>query len=197
MRFSVILILLINAFIVDAFKQHNPSNFFFKSITSKTIKKTVLKDAGGDCGPCPLAPKCNGGMRAKGIPGAPGCDGTGKIQGGIATIPFLGWWPIKVFRPCPSYLAAGYQYKREGQTMDQVLFSEPSTKQRESMELKKLEKEKAELQLERETEAAEAVEKVRATIAGEIGNLDEKSKASAKGVDLTDAEKFLNDTFGG
>ena len=113
-----------------------------------------------------------------------GCDGTGKIQGGIATVPFLKWWgntptntmnilnllclpyqlsrsilsellirfyfhyivhliwfdlmwyvvmyrwPIKVFRPCPSYLQAGYQYKREGQTMDQVLFSEPSTKQR-------------------------------------------------------------------
>ena len=39
-------------------------------------------------------------------------------------------WPIKVFRPCPSYLQAGYQYKREGQTMDQVLFSEPSTKQK-------------------------------------------------------------------
>ena len=35
-----------------------------------------------------------------------------------------------MFRPCPSYLQAGYQYKREGQTMDQVLFSEPSTKQK-------------------------------------------------------------------
>jgi hypothetical protein len=43
-----------------------------------------------------------------------GCDGTGKIQGGIATIPLFGWWPIKVFRPCPAYIAAGYVYKREG-----------------------------------------------------------------------------------
>jgi len=40
----------------------------------------------------------------------------------------LPWFPIKVFRPCPSYLAAGYEYKREGQTVDQVLFSEPSEK---------------------------------------------------------------------
>ena len=48
--------------------------------------------------------------------------------GGIATISLFSWWPIKVFRPCPSYLAAGYMYRREGQTMDQVLFSEPSNK---------------------------------------------------------------------
>ena len=42
-----------------------------------------------------------------------GCDGTGKIQGGIATIGFMSWWPIKVFRPCPAYLEAGYVYRRE------------------------------------------------------------------------------------
>lgn len=79
------------------------------------------------CGKCPMAPKCSGEFLEK------GCDGTGKIQGGIATVPFFQWWPIKVFRPCPSYLQAGYQYRREGQTMDQVLFSEPSTKMKERM----------------------------------------------------------------
>lgn len=61
--------------------------------------------AGEECGLCPLAPKCSGEYRDK------GCDGTGKIQGGIATIGFMSWWPIKVFRPCPSYLKAGYVYR--------------------------------------------------------------------------------------
>lgn len=35
-----------------------------------------------------------------------GCDGEGRIQGGIALV--LPWWPIKVFRPCPSYLQGIY-----------------------------------------------------------------------------------------
>jgi len=80
-----------------------------------------------DYGKCPGAAKCNGEYREK------GCDGTGKIQGGIATYPFFGWWPIKVYRPCPGYQEAGYVYRREGQTLDQVLFSEPSTKMQEKM----------------------------------------------------------------
>eukprot|EP01031_Cornospumella_fuschlensis_P024994 gene24994-30193_t len=77
--------------------------------------------------PCPYASKCSGAYRSK------GCDGSGKIQGGIATVPFFSWWPIKVFRPCPAYLEAGYQYRREGQTMEQVLFSEPSNKMKEKL----------------------------------------------------------------
>lgn len=84
---------------------------------------------------CPMASKCSGEYRSK------GCDGLGKIQGGIATIPFLSWWPIKVYRPCPSYLAAGYQYRREGQTLEQVLFSEPSNKMKERMAAKARERE--------------------------------------------------------
>ena len=104
------------------------------------------------CGPCPMAPKCNGSYRDK------GCDGTGKIQGGIATVSFMSWWPIKVFRPCPSYQAAGYIYKREGQTMDQVLFSEPSNKMQEKLkanrlaELKALEEQKEKITLAKEAE---------------------------------------------
>lgn len=77
---------------------------------------------------CPMADKCSGSYRER------GCDGTGKIQGGIATVSFLSWWPIKVFRPCPAYLEAGYVYRREGQTMDQVLFSEPSSKMKAKMD---------------------------------------------------------------
>jgi hypothetical protein len=120
------------------------------------------------CGPCPLAPKCNGEYSTK------GCDGSGKIQGGIATFPFFGWWPIKVFRPCPSYLQAGYQYKREGQTMDQVLFSEPSTKMKEKMEAMKVEKQNEE---NAQKDAAQ-------------------TERDTKKVELTEAEKLLEETFG-
>tara|TARA_A100001035_G_scaffold195849_1_gene156765 strand:+ start:388 stop:735 length:348 start_codon:yes stop_codon:yes gene_type:complete len=80
------------------------------------------------------------------------------MQGGIATYPYFGWWPIKVFRPCPEYVRGGYIYKREGQTMDQVLFSEPSSKMQETLkqrrldEIKALEAEKEKVSLLREAE---------------------------------------------
>ncbi|CAN6483409.1 unnamed protein product [Victoria cruziana] len=51
-----------------------------------------------------------------------GCNGEGRIQGGIATVPGFGWWPIKAFRPCPGFLASGGRYKRQGQSMDEVAF---------------------------------------------------------------------------
>ncbi|KAK9668415.1 hypothetical protein RND81_13G059100 [Saponaria officinalis] len=51
-----------------------------------------------------------------------GCNGDGRIQGGIATIPGFGWWPIKAYRPCPGFLASGGSYKRRGQSMDEVAF---------------------------------------------------------------------------
>jgi hypothetical protein len=49
-----------------------------------------------------------------------GCNGEGRIQGGIATVPGFGWWPIKAYRPCPAFLASGGRYRRQGQTMDEV-----------------------------------------------------------------------------
>mmetsp|Transcript_26417 Transcript_26417/g.26667 ORF Transcript_26417/g.26667 Transcript_26417/m.26667 type:complete len:164 (+) Transcript_26417:100-591(+) len=122
--------------------------------------------------PCPNAAKCSGEYRSK------GCDGTGKIQGGIATIGFMSWWPIKVFRPCPSYLAAGYQYRREGQTMDQVLFSEPSTKMQEKM-----------ISIRKEEEERKARESSETDI--------EKSNQEESEAELTPEEKFLQDRFGG
>ncbi|XP_031495369.1 uncharacterized protein LOC116260958 isoform X2 [Nymphaea colorata] len=51
-----------------------------------------------------------------------GCNGEGRIQGGIATVPGFGWWPIKAFRPCPGFVASGGRYKRQGQSMDEVAF---------------------------------------------------------------------------
>ncbi|KAL5750134.1 hypothetical protein ACOSP7_024737 [Xanthoceras sorbifolium] len=49
-----------------------------------------------------------------------GCDGEGSIQGGIATIPGFGWWPIKAYRPCPGFVASGGRYRRRGQSMDEI-----------------------------------------------------------------------------
>ncbi|VFQ67844.1 unnamed protein product [Cuscuta campestris] len=49
-----------------------------------------------------------------------GCNGEGRIQGGIATIPGFGWWPIKAYRPCPSFLDSGGKYRRRGQSMDEI-----------------------------------------------------------------------------
>ncbi|XP_008783297.2 uncharacterized protein LOC103702585 [Phoenix dactylifera] len=51
-----------------------------------------------------------------------GCNGDGRIQGGIATVPGFGWWPIKAFRPCPGFVASGGRYRRRGQNMDEVAF---------------------------------------------------------------------------
>ncbi|KAB1215448.1 hypothetical protein CJ030_MR4G010541 [Morella rubra] len=50
-----------------------------------------------------------------------GCNGEGRIQGGIATIPGFGWWPIKAYRPCPRFLESGGRYRRQGQSMDEVV----------------------------------------------------------------------------
>lgn len=49
-----------------------------------------------------------------------GCNGEGRIQGGIATVPGFGWWPIKAYRPCPEFVASGGRYRRQGQSMDEV-----------------------------------------------------------------------------
>lgn len=51
-----------------------------------------------------------------------GCNGEGRIQGGIATFPGFGWWPIKAYRPCPGFVASGGRYRRTGQSLDEVAF---------------------------------------------------------------------------
>ncbi|KMZ73472.1 hypothetical protein ZOSMA_148G00200 [Zostera marina] len=50
-----------------------------------------------------------------------GCSGEGRIQGGIATIPGFGWWPIKAYRPCPGLVELGGRYKRYGQSLDEIV----------------------------------------------------------------------------
>lgn len=67
--------------------------------------------------------KVLGGCKACGRPEIErGCNGEGRIQGGIGTIPGFSWWPIKVFRPCPGFIDAGGQYKRRGQSLDEFAF---------------------------------------------------------------------------
>ena len=50
------------------------------------------------------------------------CDGTGRQQGGMGAL--FPWWPIKVYRPCPAWTAAGGTYQRKGQITDEMLFGE-------------------------------------------------------------------------
>jgi hypothetical protein len=82
-----------------------------------------------------------------------GCDGNGKIKGGIAAVPGFGWWPIRVslsssgkrhaarcthrgqcfifadqvYRPCPASLDAGYGYKRKGATFGEFIEGKRAT----------------------------------------------------------------------
>ncbi|XP_061350935.1 uncharacterized protein LOC133296003 [Gastrolobium bilobum] len=56
-----------------------------------------------------------------------GCNGEGRVQGGIATVPGFGWWPIKAYRPCPGFVASGGRYRRQGQSMDEVAFGRGET----------------------------------------------------------------------
>ncbi|KAK7358508.1 hypothetical protein VNO77_00437 [Canavalia gladiata] len=56
-----------------------------------------------------------------------GCNGEGRIQGGIATVPGFGWWPIKAYRPCPAFVESGGRYRRQGQSMDEVAFGRGET----------------------------------------------------------------------
>lgn len=53
------------------------------------------------------------------------CDGSGRILGGIGVV--LPWWPIKAYRPCPNFIAAGGQYQRSGQGLDEIAFGRDST----------------------------------------------------------------------
>ena len=51
-----------------------------------------------------------------------GCNGEGRIMGGIGSIPGFGWWPIKAYRPCPSFVRSGGRYRRSGQSLDEIAF---------------------------------------------------------------------------
>ncbi|PNW86120.1 hypothetical protein CHLRE_02g074100v5 [Chlamydomonas reinhardtii] len=51
-----------------------------------------------------------------------GCDGQGRVIGGMGALPGFGWWPIKAYKPCPALNEAGLEYTRKGQMTNDVLF---------------------------------------------------------------------------
>ena len=53
----------------------------------------------------------------------PECKGTGRIAGGLSTLPGFDWWPIKAFRPCPTCEKEGREYQRRGQGLNEVIFA--------------------------------------------------------------------------
>jgi hypothetical protein len=57
-----------------------------------------------------------------GRPTFAGCDGNGRVMGGLAAIPLFEWWPIKAYRPCPEGAKAGMRYSRSGQSLDEIVF---------------------------------------------------------------------------
>ena len=66
-------------------------------------------------------PKCGA------IPLYPGCDGDGRVIGGLGAIPLFEWWPIKAYRPCPKFIDRGGFYQRSGQGLDEIAFGRDST----------------------------------------------------------------------
>ncbi|CAB1117473.1 unnamed protein product [Ectocarpus sp. CCAP 1310/34] len=64
---------------------------------------------------CPGYPRCSGEYRDR------GCDGTGRISGGVGAL--VPWLPIKAYRPCPSFTEAKYKYTRQGQSLNEVVFA--------------------------------------------------------------------------
>ncbi|GJQ11572.1 hypothetical protein GpartN1_g3363.t1 [Galdieria partita] len=63
-----------------------------------------------------LEQSCLGCGRESGV--LRGCDGKGRIVGGLGAI--WKWWPIKVYRPCPEMSKQGGTYQRAGQTLEEL-----------------------------------------------------------------------------
>ncbi|KAH7425706.1 hypothetical protein KP509_11G067100 [Ceratopteris richardii] len=51
-----------------------------------------------------------------------GCNGEGRIQGGLGALPGFDWWPIKAYRPCPAFIQSGGKYRRSGQSLSEIAF---------------------------------------------------------------------------
>ncbi|CAH1415423.1 unnamed protein product [Lactuca virosa] len=89
--------------------------------SSSTSSSTVDKQEEEESSSSDILTNQSGGCKACGKAEIGwGCNGEGRIQGGIATVPGFGWWPIKAYRPCPDFVATGGRYRRQGQSMDEV-----------------------------------------------------------------------------
>ncbi|MCO5567743.1 hypothetical protein L7F22_021437 [Adiantum nelumboides] len=56
-----------------------------------------------------------------------GCNGEGRIQGGIGALPGFDWWPIKAYRPCPAFIQSGGRYRRSGQSLNELAFGQKTS----------------------------------------------------------------------
>lgn len=54
-----------------------------------------------------------------------GCDGTGRIAGGLGAV--VDWWPIKAYRPCPELIRVNKQYRKSGQSLEEIAFGRKSS----------------------------------------------------------------------
>lgn len=109
-------------------RQHRPTSFVsLSSLSSTTSSSSIVEQQqeeqqdsvdnnGDDALPFSGCKACGRDQIER------GCNGEGRIQGGIATIPGFGWWPIKAYRPCPGFVASGGNYRRRGQSLDEVAF---------------------------------------------------------------------------
>ena len=93
-------------------KQRNVKVVFAEAAESNNNSNNNEKQCTGSCDSCGVA-------REK-----MQCDGTGRIQGGLAAIPLFSWWPIKAYRPCPGLIESGGTYTRKGQDVDSILWGE-------------------------------------------------------------------------
>ncbi|MCO5599956.1 hypothetical protein L7F22_054063 [Adiantum nelumboides] len=57
-----------------------------------------------------------------------GCNGEGRIQCGIGALPGFDWWPIKAYRPCPAFIQSGGQYRRSGQSLNELAFGQKTSR---------------------------------------------------------------------
>ncbi|GBF94089.1 hypothetical protein Rsub_07357 [Raphidocelis subcapitata] len=67
-----------------------------------------------------------------------GCDGEGRIIGGLGAVPGFRWWPIKAYRPCPGLDQAGLEYTRKGQATNEVLFGGVSLGEAQQQSLERM-----------------------------------------------------------
>ncbi|KAA8497107.1 hypothetical protein FVE85_0836 [Porphyridium purpureum] len=90
----------------------------------------VRASAGGDAPVPPPAPvavdgaKCPGCGREEGV--KRGCDGSGRVVGGLGVV--LKWWPIKAYRPCDELVKRKGNYKRAGQSLEEIAFGRETKK---------------------------------------------------------------------
>eukprot|EP00252_Welwitschia_mirabilis_P019957 TRINITY_DN4770_c0_g1_i1.p1 TRINITY_DN4770_c0_g1~~TRINITY_DN4770_c0_g1_i1.p1 ORF type:complete len:153 (+),score=27.92 TRINITY_DN4770_c0_g1_i1:105-563(+) len=100
----------------DSFSQRRFQARDFRKYAASLDEVVSQREKGEELNSCSGCKACGRAEMEK------GCNGDGRIQGGIGAIPGFTWWPIKAYRPCPAFVQSGGKYKRLGQNMDEVAF---------------------------------------------------------------------------